>query len=188
MTVDDEKILSLIEQVHLSGKPQRQEPAWVRHADLFIEKRLSVSGMARILNECGYVISRQGVNDWLLRNKYEETRYLRKNKRKSALDPAKIDATVVDNLADNKSYLVHDCNKERFSVSYVDESHVAKPEQGIGIEKIVVGVEGNQALMDEGSKPARKMSDINVATRAAETMRRIVQIVDEKCNKPNTGD
>lgn len=110
MTFDDEKILSLVEQDHLSGKPLRHEPAWIRYADLFIEKRLSVSGMVRILNESGYVISRQGVNDWLLRNKYEETSYLRKTKRKSVLDPAKKHDTVVNNLKDNKSNRIHDCD------------------------------------------------------------------------------
>ena len=159
--MNSEQIAKLIE-----GERQERGPKWLKHIDQLISAKLTVTAMANVLNKAGYEIKRQSLSEWLIRNRYEETSYLKRRKTKSIVDRVVVGA----------------------SVSHVDESHQAKPEQGNTAENIVADVKGNHLLIDDGSKPARKMSEVDVAARAAETMKRIHQIVDEKCNKPNTGD
>lgn len=77
-------------------KVSHADPTWIKYVDYFIESRLSVSAMARIVAKMGISVSRQAINKWLLKNRKEETSYLRKRRK-----------MIVDSISSNGSTVVN---------------------------------------------------------------------------------
>lgn len=105
MEINEELILRLAQE----GKQQSPVSVpWAKHVDLFLDRRLSISEMTRILNAGGHIISRQRVNTWLLRNRLDESSYLRKKTPKSVIDPTRSRDTFIDSITNKKGNRIHD--------------------------------------------------------------------------------
>lgn len=77
---------------------------WHDHVDRLIEERLSVAAMARVFESLGFKVGRRTVNDWLLRNRKESTKYLRV---KRGVDRKKENGKV-DSVVDNADVVVRE--------------------------------------------------------------------------------
>lgn len=93
---EDQRLRNLIAE-SLGGN----QSEWTKYVDTFIEAKMPIAAMCRVLKELGHNIAPQSVSEWLRRHRFEETNYLKGRKKtpsvnsKIGLDTASSSVNVV---------------------------------------------------------------------------------------------